>query len=136
MTVRLVEVKLVDDRGRTLCVLAWDAGGEITDNVVIPGKEPSPPAFIEPQWRVRWKPQSAKSRRHSEGQLAEDNISMIPGHAITKLPTVLHEGRRYLAVPGLYVRWEKVTAALDALAANTSGQESLTLTVDQFRRCL
>lgn len=128
-------IKLVNGLGRTVCVFAWDGGGEGRNDIVIPGAfPPAPPQSVPPQWRVTNKPESRKSQRRSDSQLAEQGFDIPPGGL---RPDMWQGGRPVrLEVPGLTLRWEKVVAVLDRLAEQFAGQDDLTLTVDQFRRCV
>jgi hypothetical protein len=136
---RLTEVKLVDHQGRPLCVLEWDVGGEFRDDVRVLGEESTEPAarMIHPHWRVRPKPQSRKSKQHSDSQLREHNISMTPAGHSPKLPARYLDGHiAYLDLPGLTVRWEKVEAVLETVAEDFPGHRAITLTLKEFRRRL
>jgi hypothetical protein len=130
MSKRLIEVRLVDHRGRTVCKIRWTelldgdarwlAQQQLSSEVMGTAREKHRDGLTGD---ANWK---AALARESEGRMAPSPV------------TGIEEGGRVrsrLDVPGLSVRWEKVAAALDVLAEKFPGP-SLTLTVDQFRHCI
>jgi hypothetical protein len=74
------------------------------------------------EWGIVVKPRSQKVLMHNRRQPTD-----TPDRYLKQLP----DGRRNLELPGLTLRWEKVTAALDKLAEHNV----LTLTIDGLRDC-
>jgi hypothetical protein len=96
----MAEIKLVDSRGRTVL------------------------SFVkrdDDDWAVAVKPRSRKMLMHNRPQPTQ-----TPGRYLTQLP----DGRRELQLPGLTLRWEKVTPILDKLAEH---DVTTPLTIDQLR---
>lgn len=110
-------VKLTDHRGRTLCAFVWTEDTE------------------EPRWKIDGKPQGRKGQRRSTARMAEHGVDFPIPHAGDRPDIWRDDHPVRLEVPGLTLRWDTVTAVLDVLAEQFGGAD-LTLTVDQFRRCV
>jgi hypothetical protein len=127
VTERLTEVKLVDHRGRTLCKVRWT---ELLDG--------------DARWLVQQQLSSEvmerARQRHRQGLTGDANWQAAlaresEGRVAPSPVTGIEEDGRVrtrLDVPGLSVRWEKVTAALDWLADHFPGP-TRELTVDELR---
>ncbi len=126
MPAKVIGVRLVDEKGRTLARFR---------------KETHFDKAMRPESTTAW---SAASKPLSDNFLDSDKLASaqrLPG-----IPVRTVNGRRYLRLPGLTLRWEKVTAALDRLAVTRglldpkTGQvavaldESTTLTTQQLRQ--
>jgi hypothetical protein len=111
MSVRDTEIKLVDHRGRTVLSFvkrAYCDGGVWTSD----------------DWDVTVKPRSRKMLMHSRTQPTQTGDRYLK-----KLP----DGRLELELPGLTLRWEKVTPVLDKLVEHGV---TTPLTIDQLRDCI
>ena len=127
---RLTEVKLIDHRGRTLCKFRWTelldgdarwlAQQQLSSEVMGKARERHGQGVTSD---ANWQ---AALARESEGRVAPSPITGIEEDGRV---------RSRLDVPGLSVRWEKVTAALDVLAEHFAGP-TMELTVDELRRCV
>lgn len=125
-------VTIVDSRGRTVCRLRkYAAPAMVESEVRVMGERihsPAPPAEGQPTWQVLSKPQSRKSRRQADLALAQDNVDIAIVHAPpTSWRTV--DGRRALTLPGLTIRWERLTQILDTLAEHDIER----ITIEQLR---
>lgn len=129
-------IKLVDDRGRTVCVFRQTPahGRAVTPDEARGGVSALPAMAGRggPYWTVVDKPLSRKLKRHIQPQLDTEGHASIPKLGGPKNDPVTYEAGLpvRLDVPGLSLRWERVVDILDSLAAD--GKE--TLTVTQFRR--
>lgn len=130
-------ITIVDHRGRTVCqfnkrVLA------ATDEIWIDGKRyPAEPAGTDPCWFVdSSKPPSRASDKRGQAALARDGADVMHHGGKSRLRSVEDSGRRVLELPGLTLRWEKVTPVLDRLTAQSAEHDTLTLTIDQLRECV
>jgi hypothetical protein len=110
------KIKLVDENGRTVCVFGWykHMQGPL-----------APWATGEECWIAENKPQSEKQRRRI---LASDKYS--PNNTTPSRMQRSPDGRFYLVLPGLTLRWEKVVRILDRLAEGNSER----LTVAELRQ--
>jgi hypothetical protein len=111
MCVQDIEIKLVNDDSRTLLSFvkrAYRDGGVWTSD----------------DWGVAVKPRSKKMLKHDRPQPTQ-----TPQQYLTYLPD---EDRYVLKLPGLTLRWEKVTPVLDELAEHNV----TTVTVEQLRQCV
>jgi hypothetical protein len=109
MSVRDTEIKLVDHRGRT--VLSFVKRAYCGDDGV----------WTSDDWGVAVKPRSQKMLRHNRTQ---------PTQAGDRYLRALADGRLELELPGLTLRWENVTPALDKLVKDNV---TTPLTIDQLR---
>ena len=110
--VRDQRVKLLDHRGHTVLEFLRRA------------------YYEDSQWR--WDEWSVAVAPRSRAVLAHPNRPRpsdvdTPERFLVTLP----EGRRVLQLPGLTLRWERVTPALDVFVAAVG--DTSTLTVDQLR---
>lgn len=115
-------IKLTDERVRagrpslnyTVCVFRWDEAHRTTSDVAVAddagGWVESAPEWIEGRWLPEGKPISRRQESQHEVSLAEHGVSVFKYG-----PPRLSDGR--LEIPGLVLRWEKVTSVLDQLAA-------------------
>ncbi len=138
---RLMVVRLVDDRQRTVCVFKW------VEFTVEQWREAFPDgAPPEPHWMVAPKPPSQRSldRAKAESertgrpmqQFLEDHKPQYARqnrHNYKAADGKVRRSNEALDVPGLSLRWDKVTAVLDKLTEALPGQDFITLTVAQFR---
>lgn len=128
-----MQIKIVDDRGHTVCIFgrlpAIEAG-----RMTVVDKEIEYPAMPE-RWMTMPKPFNRRRELRNEAELTEHNI-WVNRHPVAR-PVRFNESAEptRLELPGLTLRWHKVTAILDRLAENFEG-DTLTLTVDQFRECV
>jgi hypothetical protein len=122
-----VKIKLIDDRGRTVCVFEWFARLEMT----LPDGSTD---VSEAHWMAISKPTNRKRERHIMAEIEADTFS-IPRRSNSPPHSVQFQENRptRLVVPGLILRWEKVTAVLDKLAAQFAEHDTLTLTINQLR---
>lgn len=125
MCVRDIEIKLVDSGGHTVCAFVkrtyCDHGVWTSDD-----------------WGVAVKPRSQKMLMHNRRQPTQ-----TPDRYLKYLPD---EDRYVLELPGLTLRWEKVTPVLDQLAEQLTWQPggrhgehirgTRTLTGDELRDCI
>jgi len=81
-------------------------------------------------WTLESRPQSRKGQRHGAESMAQHNFD-VPRHAPRPFK-ILDDGRWVLELRGLTLRWERVTAVLDKLAA----ADIDTLTVDALRQAV
>ena len=121
---------MVDDRGRTLCAFKLLQFSEDDLKLFLDG----PPSETS-WWTVVSKPPSAKSM---EAARAESAAAGRGGYVVNRHARIAPVTRQpgdvdRLDIPGLSLRWDKVTTVLDGLAEEFSGP-TLTLTVVQFRR--
>jgi hypothetical protein len=107
---RDIVIKLVNHQGRTL--LSFLKRTYCDDGV-----------WTCDDWGIAVKPRSQKASMHDRRQPTD-----TPARYLKQLP----DGRKVLELPGLTLRWEKVTPVLDKLAEH----DVLTLTVDQLRACV
>jgi len=130
MPIKAIRIKVVDGQGRTVCrfrkMTYFDAS-------------------MQPQKTEPW---GAESKPISEKWLGADPAT--PSHqARLAAPPVrcTAAGRRYLELPGLTLRWERVTPVLERIAAalnlvDSSGVvllhdlDAAALTIDQLRHCI
>jgi hypothetical protein len=111
MPVRDIEIKLVDSQGRT--VLSFVQRSYCDEGV-----------WTSDDWSVSVKPRSPKMLAHERPQPTQ-----TPDCYLKYLPD---EDRYVLTLPGLTIRWDKVTPALDKLAEHGVPK----LTIDQLRDCI
>ncbi|OBA81239.1 hypothetical protein A9W99_14480 [Mycobacterium sp. 1164966.3] len=111
------KIKLLDERGRTVCVFGWY---KHTQGALAPW------ATGEECWIPENKPQRDKQRRR---MLQSDN-KYRPGHQTPSPMQSSPDGRYYLVLPGLTLRWEKVGPILDRLAERNEKR----LTIAQLRQ--
>ena len=102
------EIKLVDAVGRT--VLSFAQRAYCDDGV-----------WTSDEWGIAVKPRSRKALAHERRQQTQ-----TPDDYLKYLPD---EGRYVLTLPGLTLRWERVTPVLDKLIEHGVP----TLTIDQLR---
>lgn len=123
-------VKIVDHRGRTVATFVKVVRPATNEMWVGDTHIPAQPAGTEPEWHVAGRPWSEKSKRQAEIRRQKNGIDVNPPSP-KRLRTV--DGhRQVLELPGLTMRWERVTPILDRLWENGIAK----LTVDQFRDCI
>lgn len=110
------KIKLVDERGRTVCVFGWYKHMQ----------GPLPPwATGEECWIPENKPQSDHQRR----QILDAAVEYDPTHKTPSRMKHRPDGGFDLLLPGLTLRWEKVGPVLDRLAEHNIER----LTIAQLR---
>lgn len=117
-------IKIVDHSGKTVCIFgrvtSIDAWGNLK------GTE---------EWGVEQKPMRQKAERQTQKYL-DDHGGFRVGPSGHERPSPLEylatEDRYVLQLPGLALRWEKVTPVLDKLAQHGIA----TRTVEQLRACI
>jgi hypothetical protein len=109
-SVRDNEIRLVDAVGRT--VLSFVQRAYCDDGV-----------WTSDEWGVAVKPRSQKALAHERRQPTD-----TPAHYLKQLS----DGRAVLELPGLTLRWERVTPVLDKLIEHGVP----TLTIDGLRDCV
>jgi hypothetical protein len=123
-------ITVVDGRGRTVETFVKIVRAATNEMWVGDTHFPAQPAGTEPEWHVAGRPWSEKSKRQSEIRWKKNGIDVNP-----RSPKRLHtvDGhRQVLELPGLTMRWEKVTPILDRL-----WEHGITrLTIDQLRYCI
>jgi hypothetical protein len=124
------EIKVVDAEGRTVCVFDRMAASEATQ-IEIGGKVVEQPA-MEERWMATHKPYSRKSQGYIDAEAAAHGIWMERRKLQTTHPVRFDSDSNplRLELPGLTLRWEKVTRALDKLAENGIPE----ITVEQLRK--
>ncbi|HEY1838605.1 MAG TPA: hypothetical protein VGG53_00015 [Mycobacterium sp.] len=100
------KIKLVDGGGRTVCVFGWYKHMQ--------GTLPPWAAGEECFWIPENRPQSGKQRR----QMSDAAVKYSSEHKTPSRMQRSPDGRFYLVLPGLTLRWEKVVRVLDQLAEN------------------
>jgi hypothetical protein len=108
MRVQEIAIKLENHKGRT--ELSFVKRAYCDDDGV----------WTSDEWSVAVKPRSQKVLMHNRLQPTE-----TPARYLKQLP----DGRFVLELPGLTLRWEKVTRVLDKLAEH----KVPTITIDQLR---
>ncbi len=101
MSVKAIRIKVVDDQGRTVCRFRKTSYFD---------------ASMQPQETQPW---DAESKPMSGKWLMADPAASAPSHKgrLAKIPVRRNDdGRRYLELPGLTLKWEKVTPVLDRIA--------------------
>jgi hypothetical protein len=109
MAVRDTQIKLLDSGGRT--VLSFMKRAYCEEGV-----------WTADEWGIAVKPRSQKMLMHNRPQSTE-----TPDRYLKQ-----RDGRLVLELPGLTLRWEKVTPVLDKLAEHGVA----TITIDQLRDCI
>lgn len=128
MSVKKIRFKLVDELGRTVCRF---------------GKSTHFDAGMQPEKTELW---GAESKPLSEKWLEGDNAGPSRDARLAGTPVrCTDDGRVYLELPGLTLRWGKVTSVLDRIAValqlvDAAGvvlvddMDAATLTTDQLRK--
>lgn len=79
------------------------------------------------------KPASKNANRHISAELEDDGVS-LPKHP-RKVPVVFGNGGPVrLELPGLTLRWDRLTPILDKLAEHMTDSDTMSLTVSELRR--
>jgi len=127
MPVMAIRFKVVDDTGKVVCKIS---------------KETHFDKQMKPELTLRW---TAQSKPMSKKDLERENPIPAQEGRLAKIRSRTIEGQKYLELPGLTLKWEKIEQFLEQLAlglglADASGVvlkddlEAATLTVDQLRR--
>lgn len=125
MPVRAIWVRVVDQHGRTVCKF---------------GKATHFDKQMQPELTEAW---AAASKPMSQKALAREDLAQKS--RLSQPPINVFDGQKYLQLPGLKLRWEKVAPFLEKLAlglslVDTSGVvlkddgNAATLTIDQLRQ--
>ena len=132
---RATTIKLVDEGGRTLCVFTWQPPqGDRPEDVIIPGVPREMMPATPGRWMAQQKPPSKKANRHISAEL---NVGVSAPKHPTPVPVVFGNGAPVrLELPGLTLRWDRLTPILDKLAEHMTGGDTVSLTVSELRRCV
>ncbi len=140
---RLTEVRLVDGRGDLKYVFRWKPAADEQLLKLSPKGDGSlrvdkvESVACEPYWYLVPKPQSGNSRRHTEAEAAANGgVARKPLQAPYPLTYGPAGSPHRVKLGGRELRWEKVVAALDVLAASATGPDPLELPVAKFLRCV
>jgi hypothetical protein len=138
--VNVTEVRLFDEAGKLKHVFRWEPAGDRTmlklspagGHLRIAGTET---VAFDGFWYLVPKPQSGKSKRHTEAEaVANGGVARKPLQAPYPL-TYDHEGRPHVVkIGGRDLRWDKVVARLDAVAADATGPGPVDMPVATFMR--
>jgi hypothetical protein len=124
-----LQIKVLDENGHTVAVFGRLAPYAPPTQHEVDGKVVAI-AAMEARWMAMPKPDSKQSRRHIDAQLDAHGIWTPPQYPTSAPHKVVRFDKDSnpvrVELPGLTLRWEKVTAVLDTLAEN--GIREITLT--------
>lgn len=127
------QIKVVDERGRTITVFGRLSADEATQVINKDGQLVDVPA-MEEHWMTMPKPRSRASQQHVDAELAANSIWVARRGTGHRHPVRFDQAETpnpvRVELPGLTLRWEKVTAILDRLSANGINQ----ITLNQLRK--
>lgn len=128
MVWNLFAIKVVDEDGRTVTVFERVPSTEATQ-MHIGGQTIDIPGMKE-RWMTVQKPNSRRSQQYIDAELAAQGVHVPKQGPPHKVRFDRDANPIKVELPGLTLRWEKVTAVLDRLAENGITE----ITLDQLRR--
>ncbi|GBE64200.1 hypothetical protein MFM001_06620 [Mycobacterium sp. MFM001] len=93
-----IRVKVVDEKGRTVCMFCKQTH---VDNQ------------MRPEYTEAW---AATAKPMSEKWLAAEDSAPTVNGRLAGLPTQTVDGQKYLQLPGLTLKWQKVESVLERVA--------------------
>ncbi|CQD11914.1 hypothetical protein BN1232_02246 [Mycobacterium lentiflavum] len=116
MVWNIFAIKVIDDAGHTVTVFERVPASEATQ-MELGGKVVDIPA-VEERWMSVQKPDSRRSQRYIDADLTALGIHVPKQGPPRKVKFDKDANPIKVELPGLTLRWEKVTAVLDRLAEN------------------